>query len=174
MYIRKKLYYLIKVLCIIGTYFWGFLSVTLVIGMLLDLLTGDNAYLQADVPFILSCFGTIWIAHILFKQWIEHARVYDGLFSNDADGILQTKVIARALGMEEKKVISEINLLCKFQLLKNCSLQVIGEKSMVVLFNGDNGQMQIRTVVCPHCGGENYLRSGFVQSCRYCEGKLDS
>lgn len=173
MYIRKKLYYLIKVICIIGTYFWGFLSVTFIMGMLLDLLTGDNAYLQENVPTIISCFGTIWIVHIVIKQWVEHARVYDGLFSNDRDGILQTKVIARALGVEEKKVVSEINWLCKCYLLKNCSLQVIGEKNMVVLSNGDNGQREMKTVVCPHCGGENYLRSGFVQSCRYCEGKLD-
>lgn len=173
MYIRKNLYYFIKVLCIIGTNIWGFLSVTLVVGILLDLLTGDNAFMMANVPSILSCFGTIWVAHIIMKQWIEHARVYDGLFSNDADGVLQTKVIARALGMEEKNVISEINWLCKLYLLKNCSIRVVGEKSVVVLSNGDNGQIQIKTVICPHCGGENYLRPGFVQSCQYCSGKLD-
>ena len=85
---------------------------------------------------------------------------------------MQIKVIARALGMEENKVISEINLLSKFHILKNCNIQIEGGKGLIVLMNEDN-KGQIRTVACPHCGGENYVRSGFVQSCQYCSGKLD-
>lgn len=177
MYISKGQYYFLKVISVIGNNLWSFLCFVMVIGLFMDMARGDFSVFQTDIPSIICAFGTIWGAHLVLRFFLEKIKVYNGIFANDADGILQTKVVARALGLEESKVVFEIKLLCKLKLLKNCMLQTDGSKTVIIL-SGKQGagldyKEQLQVVVCPHCGGENHIRAGFVQSCRFCSGKLD-
>lgn len=174
MYIQKTLYYLYKIICYMGTIFWGFLSVMLIVGIIFDFISGENEYLHTNIYSITAIFGSTWIVHLYFNKKIENVRIYNEIFANDADGIIQPMVIAKALGTDEKNIISEIELFCKLHLLKNCCIQTVGEKRMIVLSNDEKeAKKPLRIVVCPHCGGENYTHQGFVHSCIYCSGKLD-
>ena len=172
MYINKKLYYVIKSIYLIGIYFWGMLEVSLVVGVCLDVVQGENGYMQAGIPIYIIIFGVLFAAHIPVNAMLQSTRIFSGIFSNNAAGILQPKVIAKALGLDEKKVITDFRLLCKSKLLLNCRLQTVDGMDMIVLADTE-GKFHLRKVICPHCGGENYVHRGFVQCCKYCSGNLE-
>lgn len=177
MYISKVKYNFLKVICVIGLNLWGFLCVIMLIGLGIDISKSRFGVFQTDIPSILCAFAAIYGMHFFVGIWLEKVKVYHGFFANDADGILQPKVIARALGMEERKVVSEIQILCRWHLFKNCSIQYNGFENVIVLSEAKTAglgyEQQFRVVVCPHCGGENHIRPGFVQSCQFCSGKID-
>lgn len=175
MYINKEWYNLLKVISAIGNILWSFLGFTMIFGLSLKLARGDD--LNTDTLSVTIFCCVMWIAHFVLRIWVERVKVYNGIFANDADGILQTKVIARALGIEESRVVSEINILCRLQLLKNCTVQWEDSQNVVILSNEEGVNLsytqQLQTVICPHCGGKNHIRRGFVQSCQFCSGKLN-
>lgn len=177
MYIKKIQYYILKFISGFGTYFWGFLFWAVVFGMLMDVCMGNNDFLEADIPSLSMGLFMFWITHLFFRYWVAKLIIYNGIFSNDADGILPVKVVARALDFSEKNVISDIEFLCKLRILKNCVLLKEESNTMIILSghagNGTEYRRQMKRVICPHCGGENFIRQGFVIPCHYCGGNLE-
>lgn len=173
MYLHKKLYLALKIISGFGTWFWGILSGLLVSGIFIDLIAGSRDFVQAGIPSALFGIGSLWVIHWIIKYWTERLKIYDGILSNDPDGFLPARVVARALGLTEEKVISDIRFLCKFYLLRNCSLEQRDAGMMIVLSQNAKAQEQTRTVICPHCGAKNLVRAGFVSGCSFCAGGLD-
>lgn len=177
MYIKKAQYYILKIISGFGTYFWGFLFWAMIFGMLMDVTMGNDDFINTDIPSITMGLFTFWIAHCFLRYWIGKLKIYNSIFANDADGFIQAKVVAKALGFTEEKVISDIRFLCKMFLFKNIDLQKDNLNSMViVLGNNERNEMnkaQKRIVICPNCGAENDVRPGFVAACRYCSGSLE-
>ena len=171
--INKCQYYVLKVLCVIGNNLWGFLSFFMILGLCMDLSQKNYSTFQTDIPSLAFAFCLIWLCHFILYGWVKKVKVYNGIFANDPDGVLQSKVVARALGITEEKVASEISLLCRMKLLKNCTL----ESDYTIILSGESADLayskQLQTVICPHCGGENHIRKGFVHSCQYCSGSLE-
>lgn len=176
MYIKKTQYYLLKLISGIGVYFWGFLFWAMIFGIFMDFSMGNDDIIHTDIPSITIGLCFYWLAHLFFRHWVEKLIIYNGIFSNDADGVLPVKVVSRALDFPEKKVISDIEFLCKLHILKNCVLRKEESNTIIILSgNGRNGmgyQQQLRRVICPHCGGENMVRVGFVMPCNFCGGSL--
>lgn len=176
MYINKVQSFFMNIVSGVGTVFWGLLFWIMIFGMLMDLSVGDFGFLQTSIPSITGGLGVFYVIHLFLRYLAEKVKIYNALFSNDANGILHVKVVARALGISVSKVIGQLNLLFRLHLLKNCELQVWGKEDMIVLSqNSQRGESvpELVTVVCSHCGGENKIRPGFVQACIYCQGSLE-
>lgn len=172
MYLHKKLYLALRIISGIGTWLWGILTGLLVFGILMDLIAGSRDFVQAGIPSALVGIGSLWGVHWIIKYWTERLKIYDGILSNDPDGFLPARVAARALGLAEKTVIADIRFLCKFHLLRNCSLEQRDAGMMIVLSQNAKAQEQTKTVICPHCGAKNLVRAGFVSGCSFCAGSL--
>ncbi len=176
MYIKKVQYYFLNMISGFGTYFWGFLFWTMIFGMLMDVSMGNDDFIGTDIPSITCGLCSFWVGHLFFRYWIEKLKIYNGIFANDADGVLPVKVVSKALDFSEEKVIAEIGFLCKLHLLQNCELLKEGSHTMIILSNrvgnGMEYKRQHRRVICPHCGGENFVRPGFVVPCDFCGGNL--
>lgn len=180
MYIKKVQYYILKIISGFGTYFWGFLFWAMVFGMLMDMTMGNDDFVNTDIPSITMGLFTFWIVHCFLRYWIGKLKIYNSILANDADGFMHVKVVAKALGFTEEKVISDIRFLSKMHLFKNIVLKKNDLNSMViVLGNAENngsvemGKPQKITVICPNCGGQNDIRPGFVTACRFCSGSLE-
>lgn len=179
MYIKKVQYYILKIISGFGTYFWGFLFWTMVFGMLMDVSMGNDDFINTDIPSITLGLLSFWIVHLFLRYWIGKLKIYNSIFANDADGIIQVKVVAKALGFTEEKVTSDIRFLFKMHLFKNIVLKKNDLNSMVIVLGNaeNNGSVEMgkqkRIVICPTCGGENDIRPGFVSACRFCSGSLE-
>lgn len=175
MHINKRIYYIWKIVEVVGMYLWGFLSVIMGLCIAFSVIISDYQFMNNDVLSITAVIFSCWIAHFFLRDCLEKTKLYNGFFSNDPDGILQMKVIARALGIEEEQVIKHINILLRMKLIKNCSIVCRNGQNLILLSNVDKTETkeQYRDVICPHCGGHNQIRAGYVQSCQFCSGKLE-
>lgn len=177
MHIKKGQYFLLKIISGFGTYFWGFLFWAMMFGMAMDTSMGNNDVAGTDIPSITCGLFFFWMTHLFLRYWVEKLKIYNGIFSNDADGILPVKVVARALDFPEEKVISDIEFLHRLHILKNCELRKEDANTMIILSentaNNMKNRKQIKRVICPHCGGENEVRPGFVVPCHFCSGSLE-
>ncbi len=172
MYIRKTIYYPAKVIVGIGNYFWGGLAVI----MLMSLFVSYTPDKLSDCVSIGGSFFTIWAGHFFFGIYLQKAKFYNTFLENDKDGILQIRVIAKAIGKSEKETIEDLKVLHKLRLLQNCFIQE--EQYPVVVLQNPNLKResrlpQMQKKICPHCGGENMVRAGFVYQCKYCDGSLE-
>lgn len=179
MYLNKVQYYFLNIVSFIGIYLWGTLSfcficafcITLIQGELDELLKNGDTYLSITVSFCV-----IFLAHKWLRKSIARVNIYNSLFSNDPDGIIQIQVLERAMGVDHSEILKEIKLLQKLKLLEHCRVETLGEhNARILLTNAALGERmtQDKTVYCRNCGAKNRIRTGFVNSCTYCGSKLD-
>lgn len=183
MYINKKLYLFLKIVAIAGMYLWGSLIVRFFEIMLFDLFAGNEndvffASKFLTQIFIISflIFILLFIVHFWLHKRLANANIYNSLFVNDPDGVLQLPVLSRAMGKNASEIKKDIIRLTKMKILKNCKIEKSGTYENIVLFK-DMGSKSLNggeiKAVCSSCGGETMVRIGYVKSCPYCGSKLD-
>lgn len=184
MYINKKLYLFLKTLAIVGMYLWGSLVVRLIEVLLFELFAGfadvgffaNNFLIQIYILWF-SIFTLLFIGHFWLNKRLANANIYNSLFVNDPDGVIQFVVLSRAMGKKASELKKDIICLIKMKILKNCRFEKDGNYENIVLFKDtgskslDGGEIK---AVCSSCGGETMVRIGYVKSCPYCGSKLDT
>ncbi len=184
MYINKKLYLFLKTVAIVGMYLWGSLVVRLIEVLLFDLFAGfaddgffaNNFLIQMYILWF-SIFTLLFIVHFWLSKRLTNANIYNSLFVNDPDGVIQLAVLSRAMGKKAFELKKDIIYLIKMKILKNCRFEKDGHYENIVLFKDtdskslDGGEIK---AVCSSCGGETMVRIGYVKSCPYCGSKLDT
>ncbi len=182
MYINKKLYLFLKTVAIVGIYLWGSLVVRLIEVLLFDYFSADKGLLGSRFliqMYILaiSIFVLLFIAHFRINKRLANANIYNSLFVNDPDGVIQLPVLSRAMGKTAPELKKDIIGLIKMKILKNCRIENGGSSEKIVLFK-DTGSKALTggeiKAVCASCGGETMVRIGYVKSCPYCGSKLDA
>lgn len=173
-YINKIQYYFIRVVCFIGVNFFGFWGIFFITGLFIDIAEQN---VTDDVIIGIAAFlVAVWVLLLILNHYKNKVKIYDSFFSTDADGIVYPRIIACSLGIPEKKVIADLRILTSMHFYSNCTLDESGENVKVILSNAKvtkANQMRYHKVICPHCGGENRVREGFVYGCEYCSGKIE-
>lgn len=174
MYINKAQYSVKKIICYICVHFFGTLGVIIITGMFMDLNTGESTPEAVNVMGALIIF--FWIWSLVTNYFLKKVKIYDSFFATDADGIVYPKIVAKSLGITEKRVVWEMQVLLRKSYFKNCQLEQAEGENRIILSNKDvrkaNG-MRYKTVICRNCGGENRVREGFVYGCQYCSGRIE-
>lgn len=189
MYINKKLYLFLKAVAIVGMYWWGSL-IFQIFGILLgdlfadfaedSIFTGfaDDTFFQIKMYICLFSISILlFIVHFWLNKRLANANIYNSLFVNDPDGVIQLPVLSRAMGKKASELKKDIIYLIKMKILKNCRFGKDGNYENIVLFKDtgskslDGGEIK---AVCSSCGGETMVRIGYVKSCPYCGSKLDT
>lgn len=185
MYINKKLYLFLKTLAIVGLYLWGSLLIMMILSILLQLFEGIaqgsyNNFTPFDVKMYIlwtSIFALFFSVHFWLSKRLANANIYNSLFVNDPDGVIQLPVLSRAMGKDVSVLKMDIFCLIKMRILKCCKIEKNGNSDNIVLFK-DTGSKSLvggeTKAVCPSCGGETMVRIGYVKSCPYCGSKLDA
>lgn len=188
MYINKKRYLFLKTVAIVGIYWWGSLVVRLIEVLLFDCFSvdkdpfadkgilGSSFLIQMFILWILI-FTLLFIVHFWLNRRLANANIYNSLFVNAPDGVIQLPVLSRAMGKEASELKKDIIGLIKMKILKNCRIENGGSHENIVLFK-DTGSNTLtggeKKAVCASCGGETMVRIGYVKSCPYCGSKLDT
>lgn len=184
MYINKKFYLFLKSISIAGLLLWGLLLLMMVEMFFLEF-SGDGMVGSTDgwsafsiKMYILwtSVFLLLFGVHFWLHKRLANANIYNSLFVNDPDGVIQLPVLSRAMGRDASILKTDIFFLIKMGILKNCKIEKGGYSDEIKLFKDtgsrakDGGEVK---AVCPSCGGETMVRIGYVKSCPYCGSKLD-
>lgn len=184
MYINKKFYLFLKFISIAGLLLWGDLLLMIVEIFFLELsgggFAGSGEALSAfEVKMYItstSAFLLLFGVHFWLHKRLANANIYNSLFVNDPDGVIQFPVLSRAMGKDVSILKADIFCLIKMRILKNCKIEKGGYSDEIKLFKDtgskskDGGEVK---AVCPSCGGETMVRIGYVKSCPYCGSKLD-
>lgn len=173
MYINKVNYYIFKIFCILGVNFFGIIGAFFITGYGMDFVRG-NATPKSVFVVALILWG-LWIYFLKLNHALKKTLIYDSLFSNDADGVMLIKVIAKSIGVSEEIVLKDLRKLIKLRLIPNCTI-VEGENSKVILSNAkatEASRINYIKVKCNNCGADNYIREGFIYGCQYCLGRID-
>lgn len=178
MYINKKLYLFLKTLAIVGLYLWGSLLLMFVVAFFSDPLeVMGNHFLIKMYILWTSIVSLLFIVHFWLSKRLANANIYNSLFVNDPDGVIQLPVLSRAMGKDVSVLKMDIFCLIKMRILKCCKIEKNGNSENIVLFK-DTGSKSLvggeTKAVCPSCGGETMVRIGYVKSCPYCGSKLDA
>lgn len=178
MYLNKARYYVLKTISFLGIYFWGILSFILLLTICITLIQGEFSELLGNGKNFFTptaAFIAFYIIHILLSKKIARAAIYNSLFSNDPDGIIQMQVLERAMGIERSKILQDIETLQKLKLFEHMRVEMLGQgDARIVLTNAAIGERrtQEKIVYCRNCGAKNTIRTGFVKSCSYCGSRL--
>ena len=176
MYLNKRIYLACRSVSVFCFWLFGYTFCLMTMGLIMDIKNGEGVYLNEAIikPYlIIFCLVA---GFYYFKHMIEQAKLYDSFFAEDMDGILYSHVLAKAIGVQEKKVIEELHFLEKLHLFK-LSMEPVGEHVQIMLYQpySKNGNGQIyQQVTCPNCGAINRVRKGFVYTCSYCLGSLEN
>lgn len=184
MYINKKFYLFLKFISIAGLLLWGDLLLMMVEMFFLELSGGGmigstdgwSAFAIKMYIISMSVFLLLFGAHFWLYKRLSNANIYNSLFVNDPDGVIQFSVLSRAMGKDVPVLKTDISGLIKMRILKNCKIEKGGYSDEIKLFKDtdskrkDTGEIK---AVCPSCGGETMVRIGYVKSCPYCGSKLD-
>lgn len=174
MYINKANYNVIRFLCFVGINFFGAFAAFCITGLAMDAVQQES-HGKTIVVFTLVLV-IVWGIFLRLNWYSGKVKVYDSFFSNDPDGVMYTKVIAKSLGISEERVIKELDYLISRNYFKNCQLSNDGMNTIVTLSNEEAVKANnagYKIVRCPNCGGENRIREGFVYACQYCSGKVE-
>ncbi|MBP3469666.1 MAG: zinc ribbon domain-containing protein [Lachnospiraceae bacterium] len=178
MYLNKVRYYVLKVIAFFGTYFWGIMSFIFIFAICISLIQGeyDELLENGENYFTLTAiFTATYIVHILLGKKIARATIYNSLFSNDPDGIIQMQVLERAMGIERSEILKDMETLHKLKLFEHMRVEMLGQgDARIVLTNAAVGERRTteKIVYCRNCGAKNSIRTGFVKSCSYCGSQL--
>lgn len=184
MYLNKKWYLFLKTIAVIGQYLWGYWLWMMLLSFFLDLFgaysrSGDESLSMFDIKmylFFTAVFLLLFGVHFWLGKRLTNANIYNSLFVNDPDGVLQLPVLSRAIGKDISSLKTDIVCLMKMRILKNCRIEKRGSADHVVLFKDTGSRPEgsgETKAVCPNCGGEVMVRIGFVQNCPYCGSGLD-
>ncbi len=173
MYINKYLYYPAKVITGFGNFIWGSLTLILLTMFIMPDVVGT---LEDSIP-IVGTFFTIWLCHYLLGTLLQKAKFYNTFFENDYDGVLELRVISKALGKEIGVVQEDLKWLYTLRLLTNSHFEK-GAQNAVILKNANAEGTESfadkqSALICPHCGAGNQVVPGFVYQCQFCSGSLE-
>lgn len=174
MYINKFRYVFTRITCFLGMSFFGTLTITMVTGLGIDLVHKEKT--PGVIWFCVWFFLILWVLFLVLHYIVNKVKIYNSFFATDADGVVYPKMIAKSLGITEKRVIGELRVLLYFHYFNCCELQYVLEPSKVVLSNPKvtaENRKRYKKVLCKNCGGENQIREGFVYGCKYCSGRIE-
>lgn len=184
MYINKKFYLFLKFISIAGLLLWSIFLLMMMQIFFLDIFVGGfmrstDGWSAFDIKMYImwtSVFLLLFGAHFWLYRRLANANIYNSLFVNDPDGVIQLPVLSRAMGKDATVLKKDVSGLIKMRILKNCKIEKGGYFDEIKLFKDTGsrrkGAGEIKAV-CPSCGGETMVRIGFVKSCPYCGSKLD-
>lgn len=180
MYINKKFFLFLKFIAIVGILWWGSFLLMMIQVFFLAAFTYKVSTWSTDdikasvmaIAIFLSLFG----AHFWLYGRLAKANIYNSLFINDPDGVIQLPVLSQAIGKDVPVLKRDVSGLIKMRILKNCKIEKGGYFDELRLFKDmdpkQKGAEEIK-IVCPSCGGETMVRIGYFKSCPYCGSKLD-
>lgn len=175
MYLNRRIYLVCKGVSAFCFGLFGYICCLMTLGLIMDIMKGEGIYLNEAImkPYIIILCMTAGFYYLKFM--IERAKLYDSFFAEDMDGILYSHVLAKAIGIQEKRVIEDLHFLEKMHLFK-MHMDSVGDHMQITLYQ-PSGKMQSRQlyeqVTCPNCGATNRVRKGFVYTCNYCLGSLE-
>lgn len=175
MYIQRNKLFIYNLISIAMIIFGGFFSFIFILAALLEL-TNDGMNMN---NVIITCITAVLCIIILIIgmrrfRFSGNTNKFNSTFENDSDGILSVNKTAQLYGMTEQQFVILFNRLVKKGFLINCSLEN-QEDFVIVLNNGaDSADKKFDIVKCPNCGGNNQIKIGFVQECKFCGSKVSN
>jgi len=175
MYVNKNklfIYNLISVAMIILGVFFSFIFLLAVcLEFTNDILHIDNIIITGLAAICCVIILIIGIHRIKFSG---NTNKFNNVFENDPDGVLFISKISQLFGMTEQQFTILFHKLTKKGFLINCSLE--NQEDFVIVLNngGETVEDKFDIVQCPNCGGNNQIKIGFVQECRFCGSKVSN
>ena len=126
---------------------------------------GDNrAYLLVFIVFLLM---SVKIGIIIWRAILIHrvlkCRIYNSIFEEDHDGVIEYSSIASMIGRPEANVIKDLMWLQKEKFIINVTLN-----RTAVVVNVLPGENTFVTVACPTCGAHISIRTNGGGRCEHC------
>ena len=103
----------------------------------------------------------IWRAILVHR--ITKCRIYNSIFEEDHDGIIEYSSIASMIGRPEANVIKDLMWLVKEKFIINVTLGRTAVRVDVIA-----GENEFVTVACPTCGSHITIRKNGGGRCEHC------
>lgn len=175
MYVNRNKLFIYNLISIAMIILGGFFSFIFLLAVCLEL-TNDTLHMDNIIITGLAAIFCIIVLVIGIKRirFSGNANKFNNAFENDPDGILFVSKTAQLYGMTEQQFTNLFHKLTKKGFLINCSLE--NQEDFVIILNngGKTAEDKFDIVQCPNCGGNNQIKIGFVQECRFCGSKISN
>ncbi len=180
---------LLHIIAFFGIGLSGFMLFLFIFGVLSDLLSGNQDFLdEPEVIFlILILFGAMMAGCLKLRNLIGRAYRFSNYFSGNAGRAVPVIQIARAFVSAETTVMEEFGKLSRWGLLTGWSVRktpvpqfIPNDMVITPLENFEPQSAEIQSVAeyaainCPNCGASLSLEVGKVEQCPYCDSWLQA
>ena len=147
----------------------GFFTAVFLFGIISGV-TGYNEKLRDN---LITNIVMIIPSALLLINGIKNGRMaglalrYDSIFMCDNDGTVTVGELAKQAGKPPFKVLSELEVLFRKGVFRDCTLQKQG-MPCVFLSGREGSKSSFVNVVCEKCNGTTKLRAGTSGKCEYC------
>lgn len=126
--------------------------------------TDSRAYpVLAFILFLMSVKIGIIIWRAILIHRVLKCRIYNSIFEEDHDGVIEYSSIASMIGRPEANVIKDLMWLQKEKFIINVALN-----RTAVVVNVLPGENTFVTVACPTCGAHISIRTNGGGRCEHC------
>lgn len=180
---------LLQVIAFFGIGLSGFMLFLFIFGVLSDLISGNQDFLDEPeaIILIIILFGAMMAGCLKLRNLIGRAYRFSNYFSGNAGRAVPAIQIARAYVMTAEDAAKEFTKLTRWGLLTGWSvrktpvLQFIPHGMIITpLENFEPQSAEIQSaaeyaaVNCPNCGASLSLEVGKVEQCPYCDSWLQA